>query len=152
MTRYPLLFGFRDLIAGNGFVAGVALNGRALIVDEDDGFWMYGVNPGGLAAGGSTASEALSEFRKDYRLVLFDIATEAPSFEDFERQVTEFFNAVNKPTASEWEEAVAEVRSGKIDADWLPKRRAETRLYVEVTKLDHPVPSENVPDEAELAA
>ena len=82
MTRYPLLLGFRDLIAGNGFVASVALNGRALLVDEDDGFWMYGVNPGGLAAGGSTAAEALAEFRKDYRLVLFDIATEAEGFED----------------------------------------------------------------------
>jgi hypothetical protein len=100
MTRYPLLLGFRDLIAGNGFVASVALNGRALLVDEGDGFWMYGVNP----------------------------------------------------TVSEWEEAVTEVRTGRIDADWLPKRRAETRLYVEVTKLDHPVPSENVPDETELAA
>lgn len=42
MTRYPLLFGFRDLIAGNGFVAGVAINGRALLVDEDDGFWIFG--------------------------------------------------------------------------------------------------------------
>lgn len=153
MTRYPLLFGFRDLIAGNGFVAGVALNGRALLAEEDDkDFWMYGVNPGGLAAGGSTAPEALSEFRKDYRLVLFDIATEAASFEDFERAVSEFFNAINKPTALEWEEAVVEVRSGRVDADWLPKRRAETRLYVEVAKLDHPVPSENVPDETELAA
>jgi len=152
MTRYPLLLGFRDLIAGNGFVAAVALNGRALLVDEDDGFWMYGVNPGGLAAGGSTAAEALAEFRKDYRLVLFDIANEAESFEDFEREVSVFFNDTNKPTVSEWEEAVTEVRSGRIDADWLPKRRAETRLYVEVTKLDHPAPSENVPDEADLAA
>jgi|SRR5436305_3832803 len=152
MTRYPLLFGFRDLIAGNGFIAGVALNGRALLVDEEDGFWMYGVNPGALAAGGATAAEALAEFRKDYRLVLFDIATEAPSFEDFERGVSTFFNAVNEPTAAEWEEAVAEVRSGRVDADWLPKRRAEARLSVEVTKVEHPVPSANVPDEAELAA
>ena len=53
MTHYPLLFGFRDLVAGNGFVAGVNLNGRALLADEGDGFVMYGVNPGGIAAGGS---------------------------------------------------------------------------------------------------
>jgi hypothetical protein len=51
MTRYPLLLGFHDLVAGNGYIAGIALsNGRALLVDEGDGFWMYGVNPGGMAA------------------------------------------------------------------------------------------------------
>jgi hypothetical protein len=152
MTHYPLFFGFRDLIAGDGYVASVAVNGRALLAQEDDGFWMYGVNPGGLAAGGTTAAEAQSEFRNDYRLVLFDIATEAQSFEDFEREVLEFFNATNKPTAEEWEAAVTEVRSGRVDADWLPKRRAETRLNVAVTKLVHPVPSVNAPDEAEIAA
>jgi hypothetical protein len=31
MIHYPILFGFRDLIAGNDFVAGVAVNGRALL-------------------------------------------------------------------------------------------------------------------------
>lgn len=152
MTHYPLLFGFGDLIAGNGFVAGVDLRGRALLVDEGDGFWMYGVNPGGVAAGGATPAEAQSEFRAAYKSVLFDIAAEAETFQDFERQVKEFVSDRNEPTFREWEAAVTEVRHGRVDADWLPKRKAESKIGVDVSLLDHPAPSANVLDEAELAA
>lgn len=152
MTQYPLLFGFRDLVAGNGFVAGVDLHGRALLVDEGDGFWMYGVDPGGVAAGGSTPGEAQAEFRAAYRSVLFDIAAEAETFSDFERQVKQFVADRNEPTFSEWEAAVNEVRHGRVDADWLPKRKAESRVGVEVVLLEHPLPSLNMLDEAELAA
>lgn len=152
MTHYPLLFGFRDLIAGNGFVAGVNLRGRALLVNEGDGFWMYGVNPGGVAAGGSTAGEAQSEFRSAYRSVLFDIAAEAETIEEFARQVEQFVDETNTPNLAEWKAAVAEVRQGHVDADWLPKRKAESKIGVEVVHLEHPAPSANVLDEAELAA
>jgi hypothetical protein len=147
-----LLFGFRDLIAGNGFVASVNLSGRALLVDEEDGFWMYGVNPGGVAAGGGTAGEAQAEFRSSYRSVLFDIAAEAKDYAEFEREVARFVDATNKPTATEWDEAVSEVRQGRVDADWLPKKKAEARIGVQVVLLEHPVPSANLLDEAELAA
>ena len=152
MTHFPVLFSFRDLIAGNGFVASIDLSGRALLVDEEDGFWMYGVNPGGLAAGGATPGEVLSEFRSMYRSVLFDIAIEATSFEDFQRDVQQFFEATNEATAKDWEAAVAAVRSGLVDADWLPKRRAESTLAVKIHKLEHPTPAANLLDEAELAA
>ena len=119
MTHYPLLYGFNNLIAGNGFFAGVSLNGRALLVDEGDGFWMYGVNPGGIAAGGATPGEAQSEFRLMYTSVLFDIAAEAGSFEEFKMRIDEFFSETNQPTAAEWNAAVEEVRRGHVDADWL---------------------------------
>src|SRR5215210_8145215 len=127
MTRYPLLFGFRDLIAGNGYIAGVALsNGRAVLVDEGDGFWMYGVNPGGLAAGGESLGRAQSEFRSAYKSGLFDIAAEAQSFEAFKAEVERFFRETNNPTLVEWDEAVAEVRQGRTEADWLPKKSADS--------------------------
>ena len=152
MTHYPLLFGFRDLVAGNGFIAGIDLSGRALLADEGDGFWMYGVNPGGIAAGGAGAGEAQAEFRRMYTSVLFDIAAEAKDFREFERQVRQFVEETNTPTAAEWDEAVASVRNGKVDADWLPKRKAESPIGVKVTLVEHPVPSVNALDEAELAA
>jgi hypothetical protein len=152
MKHYPLLFGLNDLIAGNGFFAGVSLNGRALLVDEGDGFWMYGVSPGGIAAGGTTPSEAQSEFRKVYTSVLFDIAAEARSFEELKSQVERFFSETNEPTAAEWDLAVAEVRQGRVDADWLPKKNAESKIGVRVELLERAVPSVNALDEAELAA
>ncbi|RPH54376.1 hypothetical protein EHM82_06955 [bacterium] len=152
VTCYPLLFGFKDLIAGNGFFAGVTVAGRALLADEGGGFWMYGVNPGGVAAGGATAAEAQAEFRRMYTSVLFDIAAEAASFEELKAEVEQFFHATNEPTAVEWETAVADVRQGRTDADWLPKKRAESKIGVEVVLLEHAVPSVNALDEAQLAA
>ena len=153
MTSYPILFGFKDLIAGNGFFAGVTGNGRALLVDEGDGFWMYGVNPGGIAAGGGNAAEAQFEFRLAYKSVLFDIAAEAAGFDEFTVQVERFFRETNEPTAAEWEEAVAEVRQGRVNADWLTKRKAESRIGVDIVLLEQAVPSVNsLEDQADLAA
>jgi hypothetical protein len=154
MTRYPLLFGFRDLVAGKGYVAGVSIsNGRALLVDEGDGFWMYGVNPGGVAAGGKSAGEAQAEFRTAYKSVLFDLAEEAPSFEVFKAEVERFFRETNNPTLAEWVEAVEEVRRGQIEADWLPKKSAKSTTDVEIVRLEHPMPSVNALDEgAQIAA
>lgn len=154
MTRYPLLFGFRDLVAGNGYVAGVAIsNGRALLVDEGDGFWMYGVNPGGLAAGGKSIGDAQSEFRIAFKSVLFDIAAEAQSFEAFRTEVERFFQETNNPTLLEWDEAVAEVRLGHTDADWLPRKSAESKTDVKIVQLEHPMPSVNaLDDQAKIAA
>jgi hypothetical protein len=134
MTRYPLLFGFKDLIAGNDFVAGVSVNGRALLVDEGDGFWMYGVNPGGLAAGGADRGEAQTEFRQGYRSVLFDIAARAPDFDSFRQQVVQFFEETNSPTDLEWEEVVGEVRKGNVVADWLPK--GHVRQMIRQLRID----------------
>jgi hypothetical protein len=116
MTHYPLLFGFNDLVAGNGFVAGIALQGRALLVQEEEGFWMNGVNPGALAAGGKTPAEAQAGFREAYRSVLFDLAHTAGSYETFKREVEAFFHQTDEPTTAEWSQAVLEVRQGRVDA------------------------------------
>jgi hypothetical protein len=154
MTRYPLLFGFRDLVAGNGYVANVSIsNGRALLVDEEDGFWMYGVTPGGLAAGGKSIGDAQSEFRTAFKSILFDIAEEAQSFEAFRTEVERFLRETNNPTLLEWGEAVAEVRLGHIGADWLPRKSAESTMDVEIIQLENPMPSVNALDEeAKIAA
>jgi hypothetical protein len=153
MTRYPLLFGFRDLIAGNGYAAGVTLRGRALLVDEGDGFWMYGVNPGGIAAGGETHGEAQAEFRQGYRSVLFDIAAQASDFADFRRQALAFFQETNIPTEREWEEAVVEVRKGNVVAEWLPTKKADAIASgMDVVLLESFDPGLNALDQAQLAA
>jgi hypothetical protein len=152
MTHYPLLYGLNDVIAGNGFFASVSVSGRALLVDEGDGFWMYGVTPGAIAAGGSTPSEAQLEFRQIYRSVLFDIAAEAQSFDELKAQVEQFFFVTDEATAAEWDAAVIEVREGRVDADWLPKRKADSKTGVKVELLEHAVPTVNALDEAELAA
>ena len=152
MERYPILFSRRELIEGNGFVAGVSISGRALLFDEDGDYWVEGVNPGGFAAKGSSPSEALVAFAEELRLVLFDIAIEAVSFEDFKVAVEAFFNETNQTALREWEGALAEVRQGKLAADWLDRRPADTPLGIEVAMIRDPRAANNQEGVAAIAA
>lgn len=150
--HYPLLFARREVVEGNGFAARVALSGRALLTDEEGEYWVEGVNPGGLAASGSSANEALTQFCQDILAVLFDIAGEAGSFEAFRAEVTRFFYDTSEPALQDWEQAVQRVRAGQVNADWLVKRPAETPIGVEVTLFNQPAATNNDLGEAALAA
>jgi hypothetical protein len=139
MKRCPLLFTFQDKVSGNGFLASIAAHGRGLACQEEDGWWMYGVEPGDLAAGGTTFAEAHYEFRKAFTTILFDIAEDAKDFRTFTAEVNRFFSAINHPTDEEWRAAVLEVRAGKITADaiceGLPTKPADSPRSVEVELL-----------------
>lgn len=123
-VRYPLLFTYRDIVLGARFAAEVTVRGRALMADEGDGWWMYGVNPGGLAEGGATAGEANAKFRHSLFVVLSDWIDEASTFEEFRIRVEHFFGDCDAATIGEWGAAVTAVREGRIDAP-LPRVRAE---------------------------
>lgn len=115
VTSYPFLFSFRDLIAGNGYFANVAVRGRVLLVEEDDhDWWLFGVQPGCVAGGAAERSVALTEFKKNYMSVLIDIAAEAPTYETFAAQVKSLFSQVNEPNAAEWAGALEHLRSGSL--------------------------------------
>jgi hypothetical protein len=152
MTRYPILFGRRELIEGNGFIAAVLVSGRALLTEEDGEFWMEGVNPGGFAANGGSPSEALAAFCEELRVVLLDIVADAASFEQFRTEVERFFNETSEMARTEWEQAVQEVREGKVHADWLKRRPAETPLRVDVLQIRQPEAANKEEGEAALAA
>ncbi len=137
MTSYPVLFGYRDVITGRDFMAFVKTDGRALLTKEEEGYWLYGVYPGGVAGGGKALAEASRELKKSYLSVLFDIAAEAPSFEAFKAEVERFFAQSNEPTAKEWEAAHAQVKNGQLLNDDLPRRDAATRPpYIDVRPID----------------
>lgn len=127
MVNYPILFEYKDLIAGKGFLAGVAIAGRALLREDEEGFWMHGVKPGGICADGDSQKEAAAEFRTLYRTVLYDIAAEAPDFECLQDEVRKFYEDEDRVLAKAWNEAVSEVRRGGLASDWLnkwPSRRS----------------------------
>lgn len=151
MTQYPLLFGFRDLVAGRGFLAGVAVNGRALLVhDDENGYWMHGVNPGGLSAGGADPGAAQRAFRETYRTILFDISAEAKDFDGFKFQVEQFFHEASSRLLSQWTDAVQAVRAGEVRAEWLVRAKSDSAaLSIEVVPLplDELQPAVNQPDE-----
>lgn len=151
MADYPLLFGYRDLVAGNGFVAAVAVDGRACVVAEDGGAWVYGVNPGGVCAGGHDHGRAIAAFRAAYRSVLFDIAGDSATFTELEAGVEDFFHETNLPTEEAWERAVAAVRAGEVDLGWLDHRPADSARQVQVVEIETPKPDVNRLDNEAIA-
>jgi hypothetical protein len=110
--RYPLVFGFGGLVAGNGFVASVGLQGRALVEEEENETWIYGVNPGGVAADAPTRGESFQAFKEACRSVILDLAEVTDSFDAFKAGVERFFHETNEPTEKEWLDAVVQVRHG----------------------------------------
>jgi hypothetical protein len=142
MPSYPVMFDFKDVVSGNGFLSGVTLCGRALIERDQDGtWWVNGVQPSGIAECGAAAMEAFSNFRNSYKKVLFDIAEEASNFEAFEREVKRFYSENAASELERWNTAVQEFRAGKIQPedpfDKLPKQAPEQRpCGLSVDRLD----------------
>jgi len=135
----PILFAFPDVIVGNGFAARVEVRGRALLKPESGGAesWLYGAAPGVVAGGGADPSSACREFRKTYQSVLFDIASEAPNYEAFEREVRALLGTANESVTAEWNEALRSVRANpemKTGFTWVPAESWPPMLTV--TKLD----------------
>ena len=108
----PFIFTYRDKVIVHGMIAEVVIRGRLLATleakeDGSDGdVWIYGVQPGDLSAGGEHFGEAHADFRQSFTTVLYDIADDSLSKEDFRTSVESFFSQVNKPLAEAWREAV----------------------------------------------
>lgn len=160
IKHHPLMFTFQDAIAGNGFLAGTAVCGRALMVQEDDGsWWMYGVRPGALAGGGATLQEAYANFRSRYKEILIDIAHEYDDFTAFKNEVERFFGEADTEEEHRWTEALELIRSsgGGAPAQFadLPRKSPEQRpIKIVVERLDDKkqfTPKDNVPDKLFLA-
>jgi hypothetical protein len=133
VTHYPLLFTFLDKVEGNDYLAEVAVHGRLLAAEEGGKWWMYGVNPGGLAAVGDSRAEAYIEFRRTLMRVLFDIAAEAGDFHAFRRRTRRFFDEVNGPALAEWEAAREQVRRGKVNIEGMRRETSESPRRIEIT-------------------
>jgi hypothetical protein len=141
MTDFPLIYGFRELVAGNGFVAGVEVNGRLLLRLEDEEWWAYGVEPGGVAAAGSTEMEAYQNFRQAMREILVDSAVLTATFDAFKADVEALGVQRNEGWEGDWQEAREAVRSGRSTAEGelaeLPRETQEVRCSLQVVRLDN---------------
>lgn len=128
-VNYPLVFTFSEVIVGRGFAALVDLRGRAVLSAEEDGdIWLYGVQPGAVAGGGRDFGRACRAFKENYLSVLFDIAEESVSFEEFQRRVQRYFEAANEPTSHDWQEALRAVRAGSTTLEGLSQVAAEEHV------------------------
>jgi len=134
--KYPMVFTFPEVIVGNGFSARVEIQGRALLVEDDD-VWIYGVQPASFAGGGENYETARREFKMSYLSVLFDVAASAPTFEAFDAEVRAFFATTNDEMTTEWEAALADVRKNSTSLAGFSKVPAENMPpKIKIAKLD----------------
>ncbi len=161
MTHYPIVFTWRDVVSGNGYLAGVTLYGTALMTKEDDGkWWVYGVRPGAIADFGETPQEALNKFHERYKMVLYDFAEEAMDFDAFKSEVEKFYAQPDREEEDRWLRAVLAIRHGQVQVeppfDALPRENPEKRPSgVSVQALNEMkrfTPMDNVPDTYACAA
>ena len=161
INHHPLLFTFRDTISGYGFLVGITLSGRALLLNEDGKWWMYGVRPGAIAESGDSLQETSLRFRNRYKEILFDIAGECRTFDAFKQEVERFFYEPDFEEERRWEDAVTQIRSGGLAPpppfSHLPREVPENRpSQITVERLDGEsrrfMPTDNVPDYSAIAA
>jgi hypothetical protein len=116
VADFALIFKFRDTIEDKRFKAGICVEGRVLLRQEssDDGeFWMYGVNPGGMAEHGATPEAAYGAFRQFFKGILLDMAEESANFTDFCAKVDAYMKDTCTEDAAAWEAARAARRAGQ---------------------------------------
>ena len=127
MSNYPLYFAFKQVVVGKAFRALIEAKGRVLMVKENDKYWLYGVQPGGMAASGETMGAGLQNFGTAFKNILLDIAAESQTADEFRKVVRDFFTSIDEEDANAWETARNEVRSEKTKCpDDISNLRKET--------------------------
>jgi hypothetical protein len=144
--RFPLLFSFQQPVFGKGFLAGVRMDGRALLEQEDGEFWISGVAPIGFAVGNADLGCAFTEFRKAWVAVLFDIANESNSFEEFKDACEKFLGSKAHHITEEWNASLEETRRAQAAVPGLKRERADKPItfVVEDLAAQRHDPKENV--------
>jgi hypothetical protein len=151
-TKLAICCTYRDIISGNGYLAKVEVCGRILaVVDEDGEVWIHGVQPSGLAEGGATLLEAHANFRQAYTAMLFDVATTATSYANFEGSVKGLMQPSSALDKS-WEDAARNLDKEIAAELGLPITKANNHQpSVTVTEIKLPEeisPALNTLDEA----
>lgn len=130
---WPLCFTYVGSVIGKGFVAHVDLCGRLLAIPEADGVWMHGVNPGAVAVGAPTLSDANLLLRDTLTKTFIDFASEAADFDTFKARVVEFYNQ-SDDDAAEWQAAVEQIKAGTAPVPEGIRRCPDPILYVKVSQ------------------
>lgn len=149
------MFTFRDAVSGEGFLAGITLSGRALMLKEDGEWWINGVRPAAISETGETPQETFLRFRNRYKDLLFDVAAECRDFDSFRAEVERFFYEPDAEEERRWEEALMAIQLKKVTLEKpfsdLKHEAPENRpTQITVERLDVAnkrfMPSDNVSD------
>ncbi len=152
MTTYPLFMNHRLPLAGNGFWAAISLRARVLLREESASeIYVYGVNPGGICGTGTNRDAAMAAFWKRFLSVMLDVAEEAKSFEEFKAEIESALNETNEEYEMLWNEAVQNVRDGKVNLTGVICQQADLGHSIKIEESSKPIPALNPSEEVVLA-
>jgi hypothetical protein len=141
MTNYPLILNFKELVSGNGFLSEVSGRAHLVMRLEDNEWWMMGVNPGGIAAKGSTQKEAYTSFCRTFSEVIQDISSDSTSFADFQSKVKAFVSLTDKEEDALFQQSREAIRKGaEVEAAFqgLKRDTAETQPFCNINRIVRP--------------
>jgi hypothetical protein len=146
-AAWPLFFTYKGPVFGNGFLSYVELCGRVLAVQETEGVWLNGVNPGAFAVGATTLETANQALREALAKVFIDFAETTDSFESFKTMVEGYYHATDPETVGEWERAVKAVAEGLMPVpEGLPRKPGwKCFLRVSQKSIEQITPGDNPP-------
>jgi hypothetical protein len=118
VNRYPLFFKSSETIVVKNLLIKVRIeSGRALLVKEGEEWWMNGVCPGGISAGGATPQEAYLKFCESTKQILEDIALDKSDFSSFETEVKQFIFDNDATEEAEWLQARDAIRNKEVQPE-----------------------------------
>ena len=135
MNAYPLIFKFSRPVKTDNFHVAIAAQGRILMKQEFEKWWVYGVTPGSIAESGRTPTEAYYNFLNSFWGVVADISNEQQDCHSFISALNEFIKAGSAEDEKEWQEARNAVRSGQLsDSDpFLNLEKITREAYPSIT-------------------
>ena len=154
-SAWPLIFTYRGNVFGHRYIASVSAVSRVLAIQEDDGIWLSGVQPGGVAAGGNDVREACAAYRRAFVGVLADIASSVGDFRAFQAEAARMLAERDEAAFEDWTAAVAANRGNRLDwtqMQQLPVKPAAITPSMTVTLRTEMTPADNLIDDGpELA-
>ena len=152
---WPLIFTYRANVFGHRYIASVSAVSRVLGIQEDDGIWLSGVQPGGVAAGGTDVWDACAAYRKAFVGVLADIAASVGDFPAFQAEAARMLEERDEAAFEDWTAAVEANRRNRLDwtqMQQLPVKPATMTPSLTVTLKAEMTPADNLIDDSpELA-
>ena len=154
-NAWPLIFTYRGNVFGHRYIASVSAVSRVLGIQEDDGIWLSGVQPGGVAAGGTNVWEACEAYRKTFVGVLADIASSVGDFAAFQAEAARMLAERDDAAFEDWTAAVEDNRRNRLDwtqMQQLPVKPAAITPSLIATLKSEMTPADNLVDDGhELA-
>ena len=148
-NAWPLIFTYQGNVFGHRYIASVSAVSRVLAIQEDDGIWLSGVQPGGVAAGGTNVWEACEAYRKAFVGVLADIASSAGDFAAFEAEAARMLADRDDPAFEDWAAAVEDNRRSRLDwtqMQQLPVKSAAMTPSLNAILKSEMTPADNIID------